>query len=102
MDLAEALYVQPGTLKGETVVIVSTLAALRVEDTEGRKVYESAGALMDHFTEVAGSLGTVLEKNTDGTIPYSLANVLRLHRPVVIMDEAHNARTELSFDALAG
>lgn len=101
MELSEALYVQPGTLKGETVVIVSTLAALRVEDTEGRKVYETAGALMDHFTHVAGSLDAVLEKNTDGTTPYSLANVLRLHRPIVVMDEAHNAQTELSFDALA-
>ena len=34
-------------------------------------------------------------------IPYSLCNVLRLHRPIVIMDEAHNARTQLSFDTLA-
>ncbi len=30
----------------------------------------------------------------------SLANLLRLHRPVVIVDEAHNARTPLSFDTL--
>jgi type III restriction enzyme len=30
----------------------------------------------------------------------SLANVLSIHRPLVIMDEAHNARTELSFDTL--
>lgn len=101
LDLSEALSIQPGTLNGETVVVVSTLAALRVEDTEGRKVYESAGALMAHFSQVGGSLETVLEKNTDGTIPYSLANVLRLHRPIVIMDEAHNARTALSFDTLA-
>ena len=45
MDLAEALYVQRGTLDGETVVIVATLAALRVTDTEGRKIYEPAGVL---------------------------------------------------------
>ena len=38
MDLTEALYVQRGVLDGETVIIVSTLAALRVEDTDGRKV----------------------------------------------------------------
>src|SRR5690606_3910046 len=31
----------------------------------------------------------------------SLANVLRLRRPVIIMDEAHTARTRLAFDTLA-
>lgn len=101
MDLTEALYVQRGTLEGETCIIVSTLAALRVEDTDGRKVYESAGPLSHHFTGLDGRLTAMLEKNADGTIPQSLANVLRLWRPVVIMDEAHNARTSLSFETLA-
>ena len=41
-----------------------------------------------------------LEKEGDGRLIYSLANVLRLRRPVVIMDEAHNARTPLSFETL--
>jgi len=35
------------------------------------------------------------------TTPYSLANVLRLRRPFVVVDEAHNSRTELAFDMLA-
>lgn len=101
IDLTEALYIQYGTLAGETCVIVATLAALRVEDTEGRKVYESNGALQHHFSDLNAPLASVLERNTDGSLPYSLANVLRIHRPVVIMDEAHNARTQLSFDTLA-
>jgi len=100
MDLKEALYVQQGTLAGETVIIVSTLAALRVDDTDGRKVYETAGALQHHFTGLSPALREVLETEGDGQIVYSLANVLRLHRPIVIMDEAHNARTKLSFDTL--
>ncbi len=101
MDIAEALRVQPGTLAGETVVIVSTLAAFRVEETDGRKVYESSGALMDHFSRLTAGQEDLLERNEDGTVPKSLANVLRLHRPIVIVDEAHNARTSLSFDTLA-
>ncbi|MFH1922519.1 MAG: DEAD/DEAH box helicase family protein [Planctomycetota bacterium] len=101
MDLTEALYVTRGTLAGETCIIVATLAALRVEDTEGRKVYETCGALMDHFSGLSAELEAELEKNGEGVIPYSLSNVLRLHRPIVIMDEAHNARTQLSFDTLA-
>lgn len=101
IDLTEALYVQRGTLAGETVIIVSTLQALRVEDTEGRKVYESAGALQHHFSGLSERLLDSLERREDGSIAYSLANVLRLNRPLVIMDEAHNARTPLSFDTLA-
>jgi len=101
MDLTEALYVPRGTLRGDTCIIVSTLAALRVEDTEGRKVYEMCGALMDHFSGLTAEQEALLEKNGDGVVPYSLCNVLRLHRPIVIMDEAHNARTRLSFETLA-
>ncbi len=101
MDLTEALYVQRGTIEGETLIIVSTLAALRVTDIEGRKVYESAGALQHHFSGLPPALEETLEKREDKTYPYSLANVLRLHRPVIIMDEAHNARTSLSFETLA-
>lgn len=100
MDLKEALYVQRGTLDGETTIIVSTLAALRVEDTDGRKVYESAGALQHHFSGLSPALRDVLETEGESQVIYSLANVLRLRRPIVIMDEAHNARTKLSFDTL--
>ena len=80
---------------------MATLAALRVEDTDGRKVYETNGALMPHFTGLSAELEALLERQPDGTLPRSLCNVLRLSRPAVIMDEAHNARTPLSFDTLA-
>jgi type III restriction enzyme len=100
LDLTEALYVQRGTLAGETTVIVSTLQALRRDDTEGLKVYESAGALQHHFSGLTANQEANLERREDGTVPYSLCNVLRLWRPVVLMDEAHNARTKLSFDTL--
>ncbi len=101
MDLTEALYVQRSTLEGGTAIIVCTLAALRVEDTDGRKVYEPCGALSHHFSGLDAGLEALLERGDEGVIPHSLANVLRLWRPVVIMDEAHNARTPLSFDTLA-
>lgn len=99
MSLSEALYVTRATLEGSTALIVSTLAAMRVEETEGRKIYESSGALQHHFSGLGEVQLARLERN-DGIITYSLANVLRLRFPVVIMDEAHNARTQLSFDTL--
>jgi len=102
MNLTEALYLQRAVLIGQTVVIVSTMQAFRVEDTEGRKVYEQAGSLKHHFDSVPPEKALELNCYPETRLPIpSLANVLRLNRPVVIVDEAHNARTELSFDVLA-
>ena len=101
LNLTEALYLQAPVLRGSTVIIVSTIQAFRVEDTEGRKVYESAGALQHHFDNLPGEIAEQLDHDENGTIAYSLANVMRIHRPLVIVDEAHNARTDLSFDTLA-
>jgi len=100
-DIGEALYLNQGDVLGSTVIIVATLQAFRVEDKDGRKVYESSGALDHHFKSLPQEIADKLAKDKDGLTPYSLANVMRIHRPVVIVDEAHNARTDLSFDTLA-
>ena len=101
LDITEALYLQPATLSTSSTIIVSTMQAFRVEDTEGRKVYEPSGALMSHFSNVTGEALVGVDVFENGQPVTSLANVLRLHRPVVIVDEAHNARTGLSFETLA-
>ncbi|MFA6100565.1 MAG: DEAD/DEAH box helicase family protein [Victivallaceae bacterium] len=101
MDIEEALYLQQSTLTGSTTIIISTLQAFRVEDKEGRKVYSSAGALEHHFTKLPPEIESRLLRSEKGVISYSLANVLRINRPLVLVDEAHNARTGLSFDTLA-
>jgi type III restriction enzyme len=100
LNLQEALEVQRPVIDSRTVVIVSTLAALRVQDIEGRKVYESREELVGHFEGIPAHVSYCLEANNSGQVVYSLANVLRLRRPIIIMDEAHNARTKLSFDTL--
>lgn len=105
MDVTEALYLNRSDVDGSTVVIVATIQSFRREDTTGTRVYRDNGALMDHFSGlgvgVVDGLDPFGEGDGAGRPAYSLANVLRLHRPVVIVDEAHNARTELSFGTLA-
>ncbi|CAA6823832.1 MAG: Restriction endonuclease subunit R [uncultured Thiotrichaceae bacterium] len=100
LDLDEAKSMTRATLDTSTTVIVATRQAFQVEDTESRKVYESSGALMHHFEHLSAIQKTEL-LNDGETMPYSLANALRLRRPFVIVDEAHNSRTELGFDTLA-
>lgn len=97
MDLDEAKSLTRATLDTSTVVIVSTVQAFRRESTQGLRVYQSSGALMQHFDGLAPAQRDGLLKEADGTIPCSLANVLRLRRPFLVVDEAHNARTEISF-----
>lgn len=101
LDMSEALSTQPSQLNGITV-IVSTMQAVRVEETSSRKFYEQNGSLMGHFpSSLKPQQLAKLEKHEDGKAICSLANVLALHRPIVIVDEAHNARTDLSFTTLA-
>ena len=104
LDLDEARSVTRAILDTSTTIIVATRQAFQVEDEESRKVYQSSGALMHHFDNLSPtqrdgllSEGVGIERTT----PYSLANVLRLRRPFVVVDEAHNSRTELAFDMLA-
>ncbi len=104
LDLEEAKSVTRATLDTTTTVIVATRQAFQVEAEECRKVYQSSGALMHHFDNLSPDQRDELLTDGEGrecTTPYSLANVLRLRRPFVVVDEAHNSRTELAFDMLA-
>ena len=104
MDLEEAKSVTRATMDTATLIIVATRQAFQVEDEECRKVYQSSGALMHHFENLAAAQRNALLGDGEGAEqvkPYSLANVLRLRRPFVIVDEAHNSRTELAFDMLS-
>ena len=101
MDIGEALYVTKPALDSQTLIVVATMQAFRREDTEGLKVFQSNGHLMSHFQGIPDEILRDVERNADGTFDYSLANVFRVRKPVVIVDEAHNARTPLSFGTLA-
>lgn len=104
LDLEEAKSVTRATLDTSTTVIVATRQAFQVDEEECRKVYHSNGALMHHFDNLSPTQRDELLTDGEGserTTPYSLANVMRLRRPFVIVDEAHNSRTELAFDMLA-
>jgi type III restriction enzyme len=95
-DGPEALEIKPGVIAGKATIIVSTIQAYRVEATDGRKVYGNNGQLMDHF----GHIPLEVKNRFKDGFPHSLANVLRMHRPLVVVDEAHNARSDLSLQVL--
>ena len=99
LTIDEALHLTRATVDGQTVVIVATIQSFRVEDTTGRKVYERGG-FTEHFVNAPANRLADLFPDKDGKPIPSLVNALRLRRPIVIVDEAHNARTKLSFSTL--
>ncbi len=101
LTIEDALHLSRASVDGQTVVIVSTIQSFRVEDKTGRRVYSENDTLQEHFVGVPVDRLAELDKRADGSPINSLANALRLRRPIVIVDEAHNARTDLSFTTLA-
>lgn len=100
VTIEEALRLSRATVEGQTVVIVATIQSFRVEETAGRKVYDQNGAFAEHLLNVPAGRLADLMPGADGKPKPSLVNMLRLRRPIVIVDEAHNARTDLSFSTL--
>ncbi len=100
VTIEEALRLSRAAVDGQTVVIVTTIQAFRVEDTTGRKVYEQNSTFAEHLLNVPAQRLADLLPGAGGKPKPSLVNMLRLRRPVVIVDEAHNARTDLSFATL--
>jgi type III restriction enzyme len=100
VTIDEALRLSRAAVDGQTVVIVATIQSFRAEDTTGRKVYAQNGSFAEHLQNVPSDRLEELLPGADGKPIPSLVNMLRLRRPIVIVDEAHNARTDLSFSML--
>lgn len=98
-DIGDIDQIRPQDLVDRVCLIVGTIQTLRVEKTEGRNAYAHKEALEPHFTRLPADCSK-LDK-FDGKVKFSFANLMAIHRPMVIVDEAHNARTSLTFDVLS-
>ncbi|AMO58251.1 restriction endonuclease subunit R [Endozoicomonas montiporae] len=112
LDIDEVEQIRPQDLEHQAIVVVSTIANLRVNDTSGRQVYAYKEVFEPCFrgvTDPDNKLERVTEEDLKengltaaelGKIKFSFANLLALHQPMVVIDEAHNARTHLTFTTL--
>ena len=98
-DLGDFTQLTPHDLRANLCVVVGTIQALRQSATDKYHVYRHHEMLEPHFTAVSPN-APGLERNDDGPfkgdIRFSFANLLHLHCPLVIMDEAHKAGSDLS------
>lgn len=104
-DIADFTRLRPHDLGRHLCVFVGTVQTLRVENTEGRKVYAHHEELEPLFADVdkrapgLETLGPPLAAKLGAhpdDIRFSFANMMHLHRPLMIVDEAHKAVTGLS------
>lgn len=79
-------------VKENLCIIVMSFDSLRARKKEDRKVYQENGNLLS-FQSIVGT-----DENGDPDL--QLMRVLQALNPVVIVDESHNAETELSVEML--
>ena len=94
-DIADFANIRPHDIRGQCCIVVGTIQTLRVKSTEGRRVYAHNEDMEPHFTQLAAT-ASGLELLESGGPKFSFANLMHLHRPLMIVDEAHNAVTGLT------
>ncbi len=96
----EALSIRKSDVSNNLCIIIASLEAFRKEKVLQKKykVYQENGSLMDHFEHLDEP--DFLERDSEGTVINSLANVIRLNNPLVVIDEGHKTSTKLSIDFL--
>jgi len=99
-DIAEFARITPQDIRDKLSIVICTRQALQVNNTEGRLIYADNENLASHFTP--STLAIPGLELTDESGPfrgrprYSFVNLLKVHRPLVIVDEAHQFVTPLA------
>lgn len=99
-DITDFTHLRPHDIRDNCCIVVGTIQTLRVSNTDGRKVYAHHEEMEPHFSAIPRT-APGLEQLPDGGPKFSFANLLHIHRPLMIVDEAHNAVTGLTRDMQA-
>lgn len=113
-DLESLQTISPHDVGKAAIVIVATIQSLNISDTSKRNVYSFFEELAPHFDGLPDNATSGMEKVSEadleaqpyltkrdvGRVKYSVANWLHLQNPIVIVDEAHNNRTDRFFKSI--
>ena len=94
-DLLQGSNFNPTVVKDQLSIFVMSFASLRARNKDDRKVYQENGQLEAFVSQFKNS-----EHILDGVDDTALINVLRFLNPVLVVDESHNAESNLSVDML--
>lgn len=113
-DLESLQTINPQDVGSTCIIVVATIQSFNVTNTAKRNVYSFFEELAPHFSGLKKNQTDLLEKVTNedlevqkyltdkdlGRVKYSVANWLNLQNPIIIVDEAHNNRTDTFFTTL--
>ena len=94
-DLEQGSNFNPTIVKEQLSIFVLSFASLRAKNKEDRKVYQENGQLASFVPQYANRKH--LLEDVDDT---ALINVIRSLHPVLVVDESHNAESDLSIEML--
>ena len=94
-DLLQGSNFNPTVVKDQLSIFVMSFASLRANNKEDRKVFQENGQLEAFVSQYKNS-----EHILSGVDDTALINVLRYLNPVLVVDESHNAESDLSVDML--
>ncbi|PIP86638.1 hypothetical protein COW82_01010 [Candidatus Campbellbacteria bacterium CG22_combo_CG10-13_8_21_14_all_43_18] len=96
----EALSIRKEDVNDNLCIVISSLEAFRKEKSlqNKYKVYQENGTLLTHFENIDEP--DYLERDSEGSVINSLANVVRLSNSLIVIDEGHKTTTKLSIDFL--
>jgi type III restriction enzyme len=117
-DLERVSTLAPPDWGKQAIVVVATIQSFRVEQTDARNVYAFSEDYERHFRGLSAEQSKILYSVKDALVTeadaaenpmlrrfigqprQSLANWLALQNPLIVVDEAHNAKTDKSFVTL--
>ena len=85
------------TAQEQLSIVVMSFDSLRAKNKEDRKIFQENGNLASFLLPDQGNGGDWLLPEHD---PSALINVIRRMRPVVVVDESHNAESQLSVEMM--
>lgn len=95
-DLLMGAGFSPDTVADQVSIVVMSFDSLRARNKEDRKIFQENGYLASFMNAQRVDTGDLLPDRD----PSALINVIRTLKPVVIVDESHNAESTLSVEML--
>lgn len=94
-DVLQGAGFNADTVKEQLSIVVMSFDSLKSTNKENRKAFQENGYLASFLNDDSDVVEPL-----DGIDPSALINVMRSLKPVVVVDESHNAESTLSVDML--
>ncbi len=94
-DVLQGAGFNADTVKEQLSIVVMSFDSLKATNKENRKAFQENGYLASFLTD-----DREVVEPLEGTDPSALISVMRTLKPIVVVDESHNAESTLSVDML--